>query len=762
MDGENKRSKHRMKKKSGRERRPAKNDRRYPRKGHSTSAKETPAPSRQVDPETAKYFSNISNLFENNEIDLDDYSTVCGNALEETRGKEIELATDPVVSRTLQRLLEGCDLDQLCDFVRGCLKGLCLIVSDMFGSHVIETAFKALAKHVQDEGSSDVIEEVLHLICRGVVGDAVKVMGCRYGSHVVRSLLCLCKGVPLDSIEEFHGAKRSTALSERLNFKSVKSVGNDSDNFQRGFPDVFRFLVREMLNRAKDEITSLRADSHSSLVLQTLLRLLAADDDDELLRAILIILRCDEKANAEGFIGDAVKHDTMELLEDTASSHLLEVIIKLAPETLYYELLNKVFKGSLFEISSHHCGNFVVQALISSARTKDQAELIWAELGAKLKELLEIGKSGVVASILAACQRLQSCAHECCHALAAAVSLEPESSTLIVPHLLFLDSYFREKSGWKWPVGDKMHLLGCLMLQTIFKYPNDIIQAYIASLTSMEDDQIYLTAIDAGGSHVLEAFLSSDVSTKRKLKIISKLAGHFGELSLHPSSSFTVEKCFTASNLSLKEIIAAELLVVQNVLSQKKHGPYLLKKLDIDGFARQPDQWKSSQAARESAYKEFQETFGSDRPINEVPQSYQKPAKRKHSKHDDATTPFSSPVVEMSEAPCMRGPKGGMSAGVTSGKSESKSFVRNLKGSSFSRKAGVTGGENESKSFVRNPKGSSFLRTSVKKKPADSSLVRRPGMRESSGNELVNLASKKNLSTGDVHKLFRTMSRDLL
>lgn len=35
-------------------------------------------------------------------------------------------------------------------------------------------------------------------------------------------------------------------------------------------------------------------------------------------------------------------------------------------------------------------------------------EIIWEELGAKLKDLLEMGRSGVVASIVAACQRLHS------------------------------------------------------------------------------------------------------------------------------------------------------------------------------------------------------------------------------------------------------------------------------------------------------------------------------------------------------------------
>lgn len=50
----------------------------------------------------------------------------------------------------------------------------------------------------------------------------------------------------------------------------------------------------------------------------------------------------------------------------------MQVIVEVAPDTLYNELLTEVFKDSLFDISSHHCGNFVVQALVSSAKTKDQ------------------------------------------------------------------------------------------------------------------------------------------------------------------------------------------------------------------------------------------------------------------------------------------------------------------------------------------------------------------------------------------------------
>lgn len=50
----------------------------------------------------------------------------------------------------------------------------------------------------------------------------------------------------------------------------------------------------------------------------------------------------------------------------------LQVILEVAPENLFNELVTKVFQNSLFELSSDPCGNFAVQALISHLKYKDQ------------------------------------------------------------------------------------------------------------------------------------------------------------------------------------------------------------------------------------------------------------------------------------------------------------------------------------------------------------------------------------------------------
>jgi len=200
--------------------------------------------------------------------------------LEETRGKELELATDAVISHTLQVLVEGCELDQLCTFLRNCIGSFPVIAMDKNGSHVVEAALKSLATHLEDETSRIMIEEILNKICKVVAADAANVMSSCYGSHVLRTLLCLCKGVPLESLQDFHTTKRSAVLAERLSCGTNQSGGHGPKNFENGFSDMFKSFVREMLHNAKADIANLRVDKNSSLVLQTALKLSSGDDNE--------------------------------------------------------------------------------------------------------------------------------------------------------------------------------------------------------------------------------------------------------------------------------------------------------------------------------------------------------------------------------------------------------------------------------------------------------------------------------------------------
>nr|KYP72025.1 Pumilio domain-containing protein C14orf21 isogeny [Cajanus cajan] len=483
---------------------------------------------------------------------------------------------------------------------------------DRSGSHVAETAIKSLSAHLQDDSVRPLVEEALTIICKVIAANSVDVMCNCYASHVLRTLLCLCRGVPLDRCGYFL-SKSTTGLAERLNSKNFPSKKDDTANFQPGFPNLLKLLVTEMLEHAKKCIKTLQVDQFSSLVFQTMLRVLAGDDE-ALLHVIPVLLGCKDNKKAEdNFIETTVVTELKNLLKESKFSHLMEVVLEVSPEALFNELFTKVFRNSLFDLSSHQHGNFVVQALISYASNQDLMELIWEELGPNMEGLFKMGRSGVVASLVAASERLHVNEHKCCQVLAEAVCPVDESPKWIVPRLLFLDSCFtwEDKSNWSWQSGAKMHVMGSLILQIVFRFRNEYIQPYITSITSMEATHVLEAVGDARGSHVIEAFLCSGASGKQKRRLVKKLQGHYGEIALHSSGAFTIDKCFTASNLSLREAIVSEMLAVRNELSKTKQGPYLIRKLDIDGFAASPDHWRSKQASKESTYKDFYTTFGS-------------------------------------------------------------------------------------------------------------------------------------------------------
>lgn len=345
--------------------------------------------------------------------------------------------------------------------------------------------------------------------------------------------------------------------------------------------------------------------------------------------------------------------------------------------------------------------------------------------------MLEAGKPGVVASILAACQRLQTHVDEFCQALSVAACSESTSPAGIVPHLLHLDSYFRVKSHWNWPLGDKMNVLGCLMLQSVFKNSNSATRPYIASVMSMEADHVLETAKDVGGGRVLEAFLCSNALTKQKLEVITKLHGHFGELALHPSGSFTVEKCFITSNIPMKEAIAAEVLNVQPELSRTRHGPHLLRKLDIEGFARSPEQWKSRHESKAMAYRDYLAAFGAEsQDAIEAPKSSQDVSGKKRKKQEKMTG-HSDARIENNSGRTF--PAAGKPRFISGGKDKNK------RPNSLGSKS------------VKFDAGKSFIRNSMKTQPAMKSDTKKSNSELS---DLADLARKSKLSRGDVQMLF--------
>lgn len=106
-----------------------------------------------------------------------------------------------------------------------------------------------------------------------VVECSAVLMCSSYGSHVLRTLLCLCKGVPLDSVEQYHKTSSLSTLAERLNSGLFQEKEDRTGESQDSFPHLLKFLIREMLKKV-DDVSSLPLNQSGSLILQVQLSLL--------------------------------------------------------------------------------------------------------------------------------------------------------------------------------------------------------------------------------------------------------------------------------------------------------------------------------------------------------------------------------------------------------------------------------------------------------------------------------------------------------
>lgn len=572
-----------------------------------------------MDPETQQYFAEINELVGEGGGTVEDpeeRGIVIGNALDETRGKELQLACHSYCGRVLETLFMNCETMHAALFLERCTDLFVSMALDPGGSHVAEAALKAIAyalqgSNVRNQEWYPVVERFLSKISEalgeGYTGSDL--MNNRYGSHVLRQLLSLCSGIPIETLCKSGG--KSNSLAERLGTKGSKFKGAGAARLRgHRFGEHLHTLVGNLLKSCEGKMEDLRASSAGGPALQFMLRALQGDEA-AVSHCIALMLDCaGEDEPKEGSAlekGDVEK--IVEMIQDSSSSHLMEVMIQVASDALYLEIFQRFFRHRLLQLSIHPSANFVVQALIAAARHPGQVTMILEELENSFSEILAERRGTVVGSLLAACLRFRIKQREVCRALTRAINPDSPSPNRIVPRMLFLEGLAgtgRFPQDWKAPFGSRMSVLGCAMLQTAFSYPEDCCQQFCASMAAQEPDDVLETVRDSGGSRVIEAFLSSVAAPmKHKHRLISKLKGHFSELALSPICSYTVEKCFSTGDIKIKEMIAAELALSQPEISKTRHGPYLLKRCDIALYAKGPEQWRtreSSKAGTREAY----------------------------------------------------------------------------------------------------------------------------------------------------------------
>ncbi|KAK9132506.1 hypothetical protein Scep_012034 [Stephania cephalantha] len=180
-----------------------------------------------------------------------------------------------------------------------------------------------MLKNVEHNLATLRVNQYGSLVLQEVVANALDLMCSRYGSHVLRSLLCVCKGVSVDALEDFHTTKKSATLVKLLSTNAAQSSGNIS-RVRMAFQSCLNFSIVEMLKNVEHNLATLRVNQDGSLVLQTALRLLVGEDQ-ELMQIIRVLIGFHDENDEDQNLKAIVAQDMVKLLDDNAYSHLMEV-----------------------------------------------------------------------------------------------------------------------------------------------------------------------------------------------------------------------------------------------------------------------------------------------------------------------------------------------------------------------------------------------------------------------------------------------------
>ena len=223
--------------------------------------------------------------------------------------------------------------------------------------------------------------------------------------------------------------KGATTVEQFDASKKNREKHRDEKNEDRinAFPELLESHTNDVLANVEEVLWDMTDDPCASAYLQAIL--LSQEGDDASLKWIIPgLLGCapPEDAPDGELLADLSSDDMKALMQSRSGSHLLEVIVRVAPRTLGAEIWRRFFRDKLMSISKHPVANFVLQSVLGSSKDPAVVASAVSELSALFGTLLYENRAGVIAALLAACLRLKTNEKDCCKALARGVTFKLE------------------------------------------------------------------------------------------------------------------------------------------------------------------------------------------------------------------------------------------------------------------------------------------------------------------------------------------------
>ncbi|SCU94004.1 LAFA_0F19328g1_1 [Lachancea sp. 'fantastica'] len=543
------------------------------------------------------------------------------SVIEETKGKELKLATSQICSKLMERLILAGTNQQL----KGIFKSFSGFFFNMachkYSSHVLETLLVRSAALVEKELLTPSFEdaapiedddevfapmESLFLHMLNEITPSVRAMlNHRYASHVLRLLILILSSKTLPGTTMSNSSLRSKKSKIARKMIDIK----DSEDFNKTYktPDSFKIQLRDMLSSLYKSLTNgvelgsanfknisptyivkvreLCIDAVASPVLQLIIQVEGIFDRDRSFWHFIFSSEEEKSSKEEAFVEY--------LLSDPVGSHFLENVISFT-RVKYTERLYKMYmKDRILKLSKRELtGAFVVQALLKHLRSSDVKSIL-NEIVPELSVIVNSNMDLCNGVIDASTQQDNYMKETIVTQLLKKYYPEESEDKNILESCLLLSSSTLGNTRDDWPTAEERRR--SLFLEKLIDYDDKFLEATIESLLALPEQTLLQMCYHGVFSHVVEHVLQvKRVDKIQRKRLLNVFCTDVINLSCNAYGSHLVDKLweFTAQLPMYKERIATSLTGESEKVKNSVYGRQAWKNWSLDKFIRKRFDWK--------------------------------------------------------------------------------------------------------------------------------------------------------------------------
>lgn len=437
----------------------------------------------------------------------------------------------------------------------------------------------------------------------------------RFASHVLRVLLIVLSGVPLEKENN-----KSALHSKKKEKVGVSGAEKAQERIleKRTVPQSFLDALEKVINDSVAGLDStylrmLATHPTGNPTLQLLLKLelslfgkSRAKDENSIIHKLLPDDPIVEGTESASFING--------LVYDTIGSRLLETIVQYAPGKLFKVIYGEFFRERMGSLARNEIASYVAGKILERL-SKDDLEEAMRQIVEQIPSLVERNRTAILKTLI------ERCVVRGVDTLPIKAQIESAyggSNGFEVTRILKLSEAPPSEDGkssskHEHPQPDKVH--GSLLAQAMMAVPGPLGNLIFDSITKLGVQLTLRIARDPTASRTLQAALTSpNASIIFRRKVIQQFYGHVGELALDPAGSHVIDAIWEGTHglAFIRERIAEELAENEGSLRESLVGRAVWRNWRMDLYKRRRADWvkQSRYTAGNEGFQSFPESNG--------------------------------------------------------------------------------------------------------------------------------------------------------